>query len=136
MDMRLPPDVERAVLAAAVGTVRTSALPTSMPISEKTFMASMPISEKAFMARVVECAKSHGWRVYHTHNSRRSAKGFPDLVLVRRGVCVFAELKRSRAESPTAEQAAWLADLAACGLPAHLWTPEAWNEIEATLKGE
>lgn len=128
MGLHLPPDVERAVLAAAVGPVRTSALPAPpMPKS---------VSEKAFMGRVIERAKLHGWRVYHTHDSRRSEKGFPDLVLVKNGRCVFAELKRSRAESPTAEQVAWLADLAACGLPAHLWTPEAWDEIEATLKGE
>lgn len=126
--MHLPPEVERAVLAAAVGPVRASA-PPAPPVPKS-------ISEKAFMARVIERAKLHGWRVYHTHDSRRSEKGFPDLVLVKNGRCVFAELKRSRAESPTAEQVAWLADLAACGLPAHLWTPEAWDEIEATLKGE
>ena len=129
MGMHLPPDVELAVLSAArVTVVRTSALP-ALPLPKS-------ISEKAFMARVIERAKLHGWRVYHTHDSRRSERGFPDLVLVRKGVCVFAELKRSRAESPTAEQAAWLADLGACGLPAHLWTPEDWDQIEATLKGE
>lgn len=128
--MHLPPEVERAVLSAAyrVGAVRTSAL--SAPPLPKT------ISEKAFMARVIELAKLHGWRAYHTHDSRRSERGFPDLVLVRKGVCVFAELKRSRAEKPTAEQLAWLADLGACGLPAHLWAPEDWDQIEATLKGE
>ena len=53
-----------------------------------------------------------GWRGYHTHRSQHSPAGFPDLVLVRRGRLVFAELKRQAARhQPTPEQAAWLQDL-------------------------
>ena len=38
---------------------------------------------REFMPAVVELAKRFGWLLYHTHNSRRSASGFPDLVMVR-----------------------------------------------------
>lgn len=53
-----------------------------------------------------------GWRGYHTHRSQHSPAGFPDLVLVRRGRLVFAELKRQADRyQPTPAQAAWLEDL-------------------------
>ena len=42
-------------------------------------------TEKQFQQSVVEVARTLKWRVYHTHDSRRSAAGFPDLVLTRGG---------------------------------------------------
>ena len=39
------------------------------------------VTEKAFQTAVVELAELCGWKVYHTYDSRRSAPGFPDLVL-------------------------------------------------------
>ena len=35
------------------------------------------ITEKDFMAQVVALAQTLGWRVWHCHDSRRSAAGFP-----------------------------------------------------------
>src|ERR1019366_8380560 len=40
-----------------------------------------PETEKDFMARVIALAKSRGYKVYHTLNSRGSEAGLPDLVL-------------------------------------------------------
>lgn len=78
-------------------------------------------------------AKLRGWVWYHTHDSRRSPAGFPDLVLVRGRRLVFAELKRE-GEKPTAEQQRWLDALAATGaVEAYLWRPSDWEEIEQTL---
>ena len=56
---------------------------------------SMPfaMTEKQFQSKVVELAELLGWKVYHTYDSRRSAKGFPDLVMVRRDTLLFLELK-------------------------------------------
>jgi hypothetical protein len=97
-------------------------------------MKKPPVSEREFMSQVVQLAKHCGWRVYHTHDSRRSEAGFPDLVLVRRSTCecVHAELKSDRGK-PTAEQAAWLADLRLAGLRVYLWRPADWPEIERVL---
>ena len=65
------------------------------------------VKEANFQATVIELAELHGWRVYHTHDSRRSQPGFPDLTLVRRYRLIFAELKREGGKL-TAEQTAWL----------------------------
>jgi len=50
------------------------------------------VTEKALQAEVMRVAKMLGWLCYHTYDSRRSASGFPDLVLVRERV-LFRELK-------------------------------------------
>ena len=50
------------------------------------------MTEKAFQSDVMQVAKMLGWLCYHTFDSRRSASGFPDLVLVRERV-LFRELK-------------------------------------------
>ena len=42
------------------------------------------ILEADFQAQVVKLALLLGWKVYHTHDSRRSREGFPDLILIRR----------------------------------------------------
>lgn len=49
--------------------------------------------EKELQAQVVEMARVYGFRYYHTHDSRRSPGGFPDLVLVKEDRLIFAELK-------------------------------------------
>lgn len=93
-----------------------------------------PIKEEEFQTQVIQLARLRGWRVYHTHDSRHSAAGFPDLVLVRErdGRLLFAELK-SNTGRLTLDQRSWLAALRACGVPAFVWTPEDWPSIEAAL---
>ena len=41
------------------------------------------ISENTFLSRILREASRYGWLFYHTRDSRGSAKGFPDLVLVK-----------------------------------------------------
>ena len=76
-----------------------------------------------------------GWRVYHTHDSRHSAAGFPDLVAVRDGRLVFAELKSDDPRSkPTREQRAWAAELDATECAeVYLWRPADWDTVRQTL---
>ena len=68
-------------------------------------------SEKDFQANIEAAAKRLGWHVYHTHDARRSAAGFPDLVMVRRGRLIFAELKREKGSTTTKAQYEWLREL-------------------------
>lgn len=92
------------------------------------------LTEKEFMAQVVALAGLCGWKVYHTYDSRRSVAGYPDLTLIRGRVLVVAELKVGR-NKLTPEQAAWVAAFEGAGIPAYLWTPDSWDDIEAVLVG-
>ena len=91
------------------------------------------VSEKVFQATVLELAHLEGWLSYHTHDSRRSAAGFPDLVLVRPPRVIFAELKTAKgAMSP--QQRLWIAALGACEVEAYIWRPADWPDIEQALR--
>lgn len=90
------------------------------------------LSEKEWQQQLVALARTLGWdRVYHTHDSRRSAGGFPDLVLVRDRV-IFAELKREKTK-PSSEQEDWLSQLAKAGAEAYLWRPSDLEEAATVL---
>ena len=90
------------------------------------------MTEAVFQRQVIELARLCGWLVYHTHDSRKSAAGFPDLVLVRGRRCVFAELK-SDVGKPSADQVTWLTALQAAEEETYLWRPTDWPQIQATL---
>jgi len=101
------------------------------------------MSEDAFQEWVIALAKLHGWRWYHTRLSRRSPAGFPDLVLVRDGRLIFAELK-SETGHLSPEQREWMADLARVGqrlfmtdpdiVREFLWRPSDMEQIERVLR--
>lgn len=92
-------------------------------------------SEKDFQAAVMKLADANGWIAYHTHNSRRSNKGFPDVVAVRGPKLIFAELK-SATGTFTTDQKLWLAALEAVpGVRVFRWRPSDWPEIVAILRG-
>ena len=96
-------------------------------------MAAFQETEKGFQSAVIQLAKLYGWRVYHTFDSRHSAKGFPDLTLVRGVRCIMAELKTDIGRvSP--DQKDWLRELSEVpGIEAALWRPRDWPILEATL---
>jgi hypothetical protein len=120
--MKLNPELERRVLELA-GDLRPEP-----PVDEDA-------SEKQFQAEVVKLAKKNGWRVYHTHDSRKSAAGFPDLTMVRRCRLIFAELKVGK-KTPTADQQNWLDDLRRVPgqVGVFLWRPSDWPQIVALLE--
>jgi len=78
--------------------------------------------EAKFMAWVIREAKQLGWLVYHTHDSRRSAPGFPDLVLTNGRRTLFAELKTNSGKV-TVAQMQWLTHLGHSGQAVHVWRP-------------
>lgn len=89
--------------------------------------------EAAFQAQVEQLGAFYGWRVYHTHDSRRSNPGFPDPVLVRDDELIFAELKTEKGRVRP-EQAAWIAALHAVpAVDTYLWRPSDFDEINARL---
>lgn len=95
-------------------------------------------SEEQFQAAIVKLAGTLGWRHYHPWRSFHSVAGFPDLVLIRAGVLVVAELKihpaGTKRGDPTADQVTWLREFAGvAGVQAFLWRPTDWPAIEAVL---
>ena len=91
-------------------------------------------TEAQFQSTVIQYAELKGCLVYHTHDSRRSQPGFPDLTMVRRTRLIFAELKREDGE-PTEAQMEWIFDLrwSVEGVEVFLWRPSDWHEIERVL---
>lgn len=70
---------------------------------------------------------------YHTHDSRRSPSGFPDLVIVGPGGCIFAELKSAKGKV-TATQQTWIDALKTAGQWVEVWRPDDWPHVVDTLK--
>jgi hypothetical protein len=126
MGWKLAPDLERRVLELA-----------AQAATEPHRLGVAPVSEKAFQAAVMMLAKREGWRAYHTHDSRKSAAGFPDTVAVHpvRGLW-FGELK-VEPNKPTAEQMNWIEVLQSVTRPpvVGVYYPRDWAEIERILKG-
>lgn len=82
-------------------------------------------TESEFQTQVLAVAKTFGFHLtYHTHDSRRSNPGFPDLVLLhaRTGRLIFAELK-TQTGRVRPEQEKWINGLRAGGHAAELWRP-------------
>jgi hypothetical protein len=91
------------------------------------------LSEKAWQAMVVQLAALTGWRTFHPYDSRRSAAGWLDLVLVRGPDLVFAELKTDRGRV-TSAQAEWIDALRAAGQEVVVWRPADWPTVEQRLR--
>ena len=97
----------------------------------------LDISEAEFQAQVVALAELTGHLVYHTYDSRKSQKGFPDLNIVKFSLerPIYAELKTQTGKL-TPEQELWKNILESMpGVDYRLWRPSSWPEIEKTLVG-
>lgn len=95
-------------------------------------IAALALTEAQWQELVVDFARLHGWRHYHTHDSRRSAAGFPDLVLVRGPELLFVELKSEKGRI-TPQQRQWLEALDAV-TETHVWRPSDEKEAFARLR--
>ena len=104
--------------------------------------AAKAMPERELQENVRQLCKSLGWYCYHTFDSRRSEPGFPDLVLVRMGRLIFAELKTETGRESLAQER-WADRLG--NVQRHnktvqyqLWRPTQWLDgtIERILRGE
>lgn len=103
-------------------------------IARAKSLLGQAVTEKEFQASVLELATMLRWRTYHTLDSRGSAAGFPDLVMVRGPRLVMAELKSERGSLTEAQQA-WLDELGAVrSLDTFTWKPTDWPSIEEALR--
>lgn len=94
------------------------------------------LTEKDLQSLVIDLARLYKWKTYHTFDSRRSASGFPDLVMVHpvRGV-IFVELKREDGKV-SAKQQEWIDALRVALQLAFVWRPSSWPEIVRVLTGQ
>jgi hypothetical protein len=92
------------------------------------------VTEEEFQAHVIRLSTMFGWLTYHTRDSRRSASGFPDLVLVRGPRLIFAELKSVNGKVRDS-QADWLTRLRDTKAEVYLWRPNDIDEITEILRG-
>jgi len=83
-----------------------------------------PVSEAEFQSALVAFAKSRGWLVWHTPDSRRTSAGEPDLRLVRPPRVIFAELKTAKT-GLRGDQLDARSALEKCpGVEYYLWRPQ------------
>lgn len=68
------------------------------------------VTEAELQSAVIEILKWRGWLPYHTHDSRRSNPGFPDLVAVRGSRLMFVEFKTEKGKIRE-QQVVWLDQL-------------------------
>ncbi|MDQ3539938.1 MAG: hypothetical protein M3440_04555 [Chloroflexota bacterium] len=94
-----------------------------------------PMAEAALQRHVEAAAKQLGWLCFHTWMSARSEPGFPDLICLRRGRMIVAELKRD-GKRPTVPQERWLDEFRYLAESANVrrdivqvfvWTPADWE---------
>lgn len=112
-------DLQRRGIVTSVGSI---AMPDLQPTA---------ISEKQFQAEVQAFAKRHGWKTYHTRDSRKSDEGFPDLVMLRERQ-VVAELKVGKNKT-SAAQDSWIEAYRSIGVETYVWYPSDWPQITEVL---
>lgn len=89
--------------------------------------------ERDFQRQFTRAADMTHWLNYHTVNSKKSRRGFPDSVLVKGSTLLFAELKVPPNDlSP--EQKVWIQALSRVErVEVHVWTPDDREEISKRL---
>lgn len=91
------------------------------------------LNEKEWQRQVVDVAHLFGWRHYHTFDSRRSEKGWPDLALFRPGRFLLAELKTNKGKVSAAQEG-MIRDLRCAGVEVHVWRPSDLDTVMEVLR--
>jgi hypothetical protein len=94
---------------------------------------TLPVAEKALLDQVKELAQMTGWWFHHQTLSIFSAKGWPDVTLIKPPRMVLAELKTETGKV-TPEQEECLALLRRVpGVEVYVWRPSDFEKIKAIL---
>lgn len=80
------------------------------------------MKEKELLEQVRKACRMLGLHTYHTHDSRRSEPGFPDLVICGDNGVLYRELKTQKGRL-TGPQNYWLERLTRAGQDAAVWRP-------------
>lgn len=113
------------------------------PATEPRTEAGRRLAEADWMRQVMEFAQLMGWETFHprpartldgwrTPGSGSMAKGWPDLVLVRDGRLIFAELKTDTGRLTASQDRVGgiLNEVAEY----HVWRPSDWEWVQAALE--
>lgn len=103
-------------------------------------MLLLDYPESTFQDMVIEMAQYMGYATYHETDSRKSARGFPDLTLVGNGSfrqVVYLELKREDPKKGklSVEQVNWLQTLRLAGVHAYCVRPSQLDLLDDVLRG-
>lgn len=95
------------------------------------------MTERHLQSQVIALATALDYRSYHTHDSRRSQPGWPDLALWRGPVLILAELKTQRGPIRPAQRVV-LDALAQTPAVVVVWRPMDLLDgtIERVLRGD
>jgi hypothetical protein len=112
-----------------------SCLPPSRRRRMATRHGTIGPSEKEWLEQVRKLAvEFYGWELYHPWLSIRSARGWPDIALVRPPRLILAELKTDKGKlRPSQER--WLALLGQCpGVEVYVWRPSDLEHVRDVLQ--
>ena len=92
------------------------------------------MSEQALQDVLTQALTRAGWLWYHTHDSRHSPAGFPDLTALRGERCLVAEVKSATGLLTPAQQT-WLAAWRRiAGVEVHVFRPDDLDAALAVLR--
>jgi hypothetical protein len=107
-------------------------------VSDPRAMIDATYTEAQWQAQIIQAAESCGWKHYHTHDSRRSTAGFPDLVMVRGDRMLVIECKKQDDKTPPrrmAEQQEWIDAIdGVTEVTAFVARPSDWDRVTEALE--
>lgn len=91
------------------------------------------MTETQFQTRITDLCDYLGLKWHHEVDSRKSKRGWPDLVIAGPSGVLFVELKTETGRIST-EQRQWLDHLVTAGAHVRVWRPQHWADIAHDLK--
>lgn len=91
------------------------------------------MTEAEFQKKITDLCDWLHLKWHHETDSRKSKRGWPDLVIAGDNGVIFTELKRENGKvSP--EQQEWIDQLRVAGATVYVWRPSDWDEVERVIR--